>query len=861
MSKFKCKICNKQYVDLSSLLNHIEHKHTEMIPQDMNVNQFYYYMKTGKTHGNCVMCKQPTTWNKNTNKYNRFCENPACKEKYREIFKKRMIGKYGKTHLLNDPEKQREMLAHRKISGEYKWSDGTKTTYTGTYDLDFLTLLDEFFDWDPNDISMPSPHNYSYMYDGVEKFYFPDVFIHSLDLEIEIKDGGNNPNTHPKIQAVDKVKEKLKDEVMTSQKSFNYIKIYNKNYVNFFNFLNEYKKQFEKYGDSKKIPRIFMIEDKERMTKPPKALKESYDEGFVQELFEPDKALVWLDKPVEKLFNKQITLYHGTAEDIKGKLDTDTIAVGSTKFSNPRWAKYYWDNYDYAVKWALMRMFENAKIMAYFDGQDNKIVLVNDSKNTNEVELRNIEKKYKNITGYVYEVKIDAKDIEIGASPVIKEYTVSKAMDYTKRHIIKLTYETLNKYCVMISTEEFIDRHNKNEFNIRTRDRKRGPILNNILSDYRDLSRRIIFDRISDENGVPNRNADLKQYKKLVNSFDHNVKKLNESYEPIYEVGSFLLDKITVGFGKLAAKYDFDALVMMDIEANYRYPQKVQEKIQNLLQSCRCDKDFDYIESVIRRTVDYYEKHPTIPGWIEYRQWIRYQYKKEKKAVKRKNESRDCGYERVIETYTVNNKNKNIDLSYEDIHQYLKNKDDECLTKLLNDYTNCYQRELQARPEAKHHINDDVKKTIDFIDNMVKQGVVDREFTEKHKSKLKRLVESNDTIITLIYNKAPNNKVFTLMDDTTKLYIGENYYIQRPIGISKVNCLISEGSLSNDVADSNIIQYKVTCDNKFNEDDIMKALITEGIKIFNLFDLNDKSNKFLHDICKNLNIDGTIQRI
>lgn len=608
MAKYKCKICNKQYIDLTSLLNHIENKHKEMIPQDMNVNQYYYYMKTGKTHGNCVMCKQPTEWNKNTNKYNRFCNNPSCKEKYREIFKKRMIGKYGKTHLLNDPEKQREMLAHRKISGEYKWSDGTKTTYTGTYDLDFLTLLDDFFEWDPNDISMPSPHNYSYMYEGVEKFYFPDVFIHSLDLEIEIKDGGNNPNTHPKIQAVDKVKEKLKDEVMTSQKSFNYIKIYNKNYINFFNFLKEYKNQFEKYGDSDKMPRIFMIEDKEKvMSKPPKQLQ--------------------------------------------------------------------------------------------------------------------------------------------------------------------------------------------------------------------------------------------------------------ESFEPVYEVGSFLLHQIAMNVGKIVAKYDFDDMVMMDIEASYDNPEKIQEKIRTLLGACRCEKDFKYLETVVRRTVDYYERHPTIPGWIEYRQWIRYQYKREEKDAKRKNETRDCGYEKVIESYTVNNKNKKIDLSYEDIQGYLKNKDDECLNKLLSDYTDCYHRELQARPDAANHINDDVRKTIHFIDGLVKQGVVDRDFTEKHKSKLQRLVENDNIILTLIYKKAPNNKVFSLMDDNTKLYIGDRYYIQRPVGITKVNCLVSEGSLSNDIADNNIIQYKLTTNNNFDENSIMQELVEEGIKIFNLFDLNDSSNKFLHDICKNLNIDGDIKRI
>lgn len=613
---YKCKICNKQFKDLASLLNHIESKHKEMIPQDMNVHQYYYYMKTGKTHGNCVMCKNPTEWNKNTNKYNRFCDNPVCKEKYREIFKKRMIGKYGKTHLLNDPEKQREMLAHRKISGKYKWENGTETTYTGTYDLDFLKLLDGFFEWDPNDISMPSPHNYSYIYDGVEKFYFPDVFIHSLDLEIEIKDGGNNPNTHPKIQHVDKVKEKLKDEVMTSQKSFNYIKIYNKNYINFFEFLKLYKQQFEKYGESSKIPKIFLIEDKERVvSNPPKKLTESFD-----------------------------------------------------------------------------------------------------------------------------------------------------------------------------------------------------------FSD--------------------------------------------EDMNPTYEITSSLFNKAISTVGQFLLKDKLNNIIIYDIQAHYNKPDEVKKIIQNALKTCKDDNDFEFVESLVKRSVDYYEKNPT-DGWVDYKDWIRYKYRKEEKEIKKKNKkkAKQDGLYKMIESYVISDKSKNIDLSYALVHKYLKNKDDECLTKLLNDYTDCYNRELKERPEAKEHINNDVKKTIDYIDSLEKQGLVDREFTEKHKPKLQRLVESNDTILTLIYEKSINRKLFNLMDDTSKLYIGDKYFIKRPEGKSKINCIVSEGDLSKDILNHNILQYKLTTNDSFNENIIMKNLIEEGLDIYGLYDLQDDKNIFLHDICKTLNIDGTIKKI
>ena len=278
---YRCKICGKKYTELAALYNHIETKHKDMIPKDMSVQQYYYYMKTGKMNGNCVMCKKPTSWNHNTGKYNRFCGDEKCKEEYVKIMKSRMVAKYGKTHLLNDPNKQREMLANRSISGVYKWSDGKhETTYTGSYELDFLKTLDGFFNWDPEDISMPSPHTYTYKYEGEDKFYIPDVFIHSLDLEIEIKDGGDNPNNHYKIQAVDKHKEALKDEVMCSQKAFHYIKITNKNYENFFSFLKEIKREFEKHEDEKKIPRIFKIEDiKGTNVKPVKESVEVVKEG------------------------------------------------------------------------------------------------------------------------------------------------------------------------------------------------------------------------------------------------------------------------------------------------------------------------------------------------------------------------------------------------------------------------------------------------------------------------------------------------------------------------------------------------------------------------------------------------------
>lgn len=283
---FVCKICKEKYSSLEGLYSHLEEEHSAQIPPDMSTAHFYYYLKTGREHGNCVMCKQPTTFNEKTKKYNRFCNDPACKMKYKEIVDKRMIGVYGKVNLLNDPNHQRKMLMNRSISGLYNFK-GVDKPYVGSYELDFLKTMDLFFDWDPSDIVSPSPHTYYYVYEGEKHFYIPDFYIMSLGLEIEVKDGGDNPNMHHKIQDVDKEKEKLKDKVMHTQKINHYIKITNKNYYNLFEFFRISKEYVEKYGDYEKIPKIILDEDiksktinsssKSKMSKEVnKAVNESY---------------------------------------------------------------------------------------------------------------------------------------------------------------------------------------------------------------------------------------------------------------------------------------------------------------------------------------------------------------------------------------------------------------------------------------------------------------------------------------------------------------------------------------------------------------------------------------------------------
>lgn len=236
----RCKLCGRKYVTKQALVEHIGKEHQANIPKDWSPARYECYLRTGKTTGYCIYCKKEVGFNEKTGKYNRMCGSAECKKKARDLAQKNYIGLHGKPYSIDDPEIQRKMVYSKKHSGTYTFVDdvtGKKYTamYDSSYGKDFYQMLDLFLGWDGSDVSGPSPHTYYYMYEGKRHFYVPDAYIHSLNLEVELKDGGDDPNTHPKIMAIDKVKEAKKDEVMLSLKDqVNYIKICNKDYTEFF---------------------------------------------------------------------------------------------------------------------------------------------------------------------------------------------------------------------------------------------------------------------------------------------------------------------------------------------------------------------------------------------------------------------------------------------------------------------------------------------------------------------------------------------------------------------------------------------------------------------------------------------------
>lgn len=241
---FRCPDCASKYTNLNLLMSHVEREHEDVVPDEWSVKRYLFNRRNKKTTAYCVICKtNETAWNEELGRYERYCSD-ACRARGAQIAKENMVKVYGKEHLLNDPDKQREMLQNRSISGLYTFSDGkTKLHYTGSYELDFLTHCDRVLKIPAKEVQ-ECPHVFSYKYDGKKSFYIPDFYLESYRLIVEIKDGGDNPNMHHKIQAVDKVKEQLKDQAIIKSKAFNYIKVINKDYTRFNELIKLLKENF-----------------------------------------------------------------------------------------------------------------------------------------------------------------------------------------------------------------------------------------------------------------------------------------------------------------------------------------------------------------------------------------------------------------------------------------------------------------------------------------------------------------------------------------------------------------------------------------------------------------------------------------
>ena len=173
-----------------------------------------------------------------TGRYDRFLQEE--KPLYREIFLKNMK-KAGKEDIMKDMQHQKDMLAARKISGTYVYSDGTKFTYTGSYEKKFISYLDAFLSYPSASIMMPAPQIFTFVDPdtGEEKAHIPDCYLQDINCIVNIKSAENQ---HYRLRDLER--EKAQDDAIKKSK-FNYIKIYDNQFTKFLEAIQNFERHPE----------------------------------------------------------------------------------------------------------------------------------------------------------------------------------------------------------------------------------------------------------------------------------------------------------------------------------------------------------------------------------------------------------------------------------------------------------------------------------------------------------------------------------------------------------------------------------------------------------------------------------------
>lgn len=223
VKRYKCPYCEKR-VERNQLQYHIGKDHQDMIPQGYTAARVAFNYLNKKTEGHCIICGGVTDWNEDKKRYERLCNKPACKKKYVKMTEDRLKKARGvtKKEMMSDPQHQDMMLKNRSISGIYKFEDGGKVPYVGSYEKNFLEFMDQYLHVSSIDIQAPGP-TIEYYFEGKKHFWITDFYYTPYNLVFDIKDGGSNPNKRQMDEY--RAKQRNKEAAIIDQGEYNYLRL------------------------------------------------------------------------------------------------------------------------------------------------------------------------------------------------------------------------------------------------------------------------------------------------------------------------------------------------------------------------------------------------------------------------------------------------------------------------------------------------------------------------------------------------------------------------------------------------------------------------------------------------------------
>lgn len=295
--KYKCPYCD--FSDIrGNLIEHVDKKHQEFIPEGYTAARAVFDYINKKNYGTCMICKKKIyDWNDKVNRYRNLCQDPKCRAEVRRIALDRHIKVYNKPTLLNDPEQQEKMLANRRISGTYIFSDGGKMTYTGKYERNALEFMDKVLNIPSKDIQAPGPV-LEYEYKGEVHKWITDIYYIPANLLIEVKDGGSNPNN--RTMTAYREKQVAKEVMITDAGKFNYVRLTNNNFAQLLDILADIKNEILSYDDENQKKKIHINEEVGGLPKngPPEAYIIPY---CMNHAFSGECRLAYTDTSMDKI--------------------------------------------------------------------------------------------------------------------------------------------------------------------------------------------------------------------------------------------------------------------------------------------------------------------------------------------------------------------------------------------------------------------------------------------------------------------------------------------------------------------------------------------------------------------------------